>query len=234
MSIPKLEDIKAYWEAFRKLPIISKWIIIFVVLVSLCVWFYFRETKINNLETTIETLNNRIRDKDTEIQRLETELVPFKVYALEHYPGPEKEALSQLVKKIRDMEDTVDAIKNYSDVSQLDFAGFPYNVSPPLTYSSKLTEMLKGCYVKKEDGYYPNCGVEVEEKYKKVIESFPKFPFSYYGLALCLEEKGDKSWKVYAEKAVEIFKKTTSISGHNVNHDQCLKILQDLLNKDEK
>jgi uncharacterized protein YoxC len=235
MDIPKLEDMKAYWAEFRKLS--KSWktiIIIFIVIaIVLFVVFKFKESKIKYLESTIDNLKNNLRDKQAEIQRLETQLIPFKTYALEHYPGTEKEALSQLENKIKGIGNSVEEIKDYSEISKMDFSGSPYNLAPPLQYSSTLIRMFEGCYEKKENAYYPRCGDEVEETYKKVIEKFPKFPFSYYGLALCLKDKGDKSWKTYAEKAINIFKKTTSIDGHNEQHDEALRRLQNLLNTGE-
>jgi len=189
--------------------------------------------KVPKLHEQISRLEKENVEKTAEIQRIETQLVPFKTYALEHYPGTEKEALSQLENKIKGIGYSVDAIKEYTEISKMDFSGSPYNLAPPLQYSSALTKMLEGCYDKKENAYYPLCGDDVEETYKKVIENFPKFPFSYYGLASCLKNKGDASWKSYAEKAVDIFKKTTSIDGHNDQHDQALKILQNWLNMAE-
>jgi hypothetical protein len=132
----------------------------------------------------------------------------------------------------KQLEDKIDSVQNYSDVAKLEFDGLSLHVTPPLVYSTDLSKMLEGCFIKKGDECYPACSSDIEEKYKKVIEKFPKFPFSYYGLALCLRLKGDESWKYYAEKAIEIFRKTTSISGHDNQHDQALKYLRDLLNTD--
>jgi len=202
----------------------------FVFLIGIAIPYLF---KVPKLQDKISKLEKENVDKAAEIQRLETQLVPFKTYALEHYPGNEKEALSQLENKIKGIGNSVDAIKDYAEISKMDFSGSPYNLASPLQYSSTLTRMLKVCYEKKENAYYPRCGDDAEEAYKKVIESFPKFPFSYYQLALCLRDKGDESWKTYAEKAVDIFEKTTSIDGHNEQHDEVLKRLRIILDINE-
>ena len=47
---------------------------------------------------------------------------------------------------------------------------------------------------------------------------------SVFVLALteCLRKAGDDNWRSYARRAIQIFEKTTTIAGHNGNHDQAL------------
>lgn len=49
--------------------------------------------------------------KDFEIQRLETQLVPFKTIALEKYTGSEQEALNKLAKELEDLKNYVNPFK---------------------------------------------------------------------------------------------------------------------------
>jgi hypothetical protein len=67
------------------------------------------------------------------------------------------------------------------------------------------------------------------QKCKSVIDKFPQYPFSYYFIACCLKEKGNQSWVWYANKAKDIFEKTTKLPNHHSDHDLIfaeLKILR--------
>lgn len=56
--------------------------------------------KSNNVE-----LNQKLTDKTADVQRLETQLAPFKTIALERYTGPENEALAKLASQIQLLQD---------------------------------------------------------------------------------------------------------------------------------
>ena len=64
-----------------------------------------------------------------------------------------------------------------------------------------------------------------------VIAEFPRFPFTYWALSGLLSNKGDLSWKKYAEEGIQILEKTTKVAGHHANHDQKLAELQLTLEK---
>ncbi len=55
-------------------------------------------------ETDIADLKEGLRNKDSEIQRLETQLTPFKTIALEKYTGSEQERLQKLAERIQELE----------------------------------------------------------------------------------------------------------------------------------
>lgn len=52
----------------------------------------------------IADLKEGLRNKDSEIQRLETQLTPFKTIALEKYTGSEQERLHKLAERIQELE----------------------------------------------------------------------------------------------------------------------------------
>jgi hypothetical protein len=79
------------------------------------------------------------------------------------------------------------------------------------------------------DHFRPDCTAEALQKNRNAISLFPDFPFTYYALAFCQQISGESEWRSYAEKAIAIFEQTTSIGGHNQNHDQCLTYLRQLL-----
>jgi hypothetical protein len=56
---------------------------------------------IRDRETTIADLNQRISQKDSELQRLQADFIPFKTVALEKYTGSEEERLRKLADEIQ-------------------------------------------------------------------------------------------------------------------------------------
>lgn len=60
--------------------------------------------EIPNLKNKIYQLENENSSKTAEIQRLETQLTPFKTIALEKYTGSERERLQKLAERILELE----------------------------------------------------------------------------------------------------------------------------------
>ena len=63
-----------------------------------------------NYKTTITTLESQILEKNNIIQRLETQLTPFKTIALEKYTGSEQERLQKLAERIQELENPLKKI----------------------------------------------------------------------------------------------------------------------------
>jgi len=61
--------------------------------------------KIPALKSKIDRLEKENSDKTNEIQRLETQLTPFKTIALEKYTGSEQEALEKLAEDVKTLEE---------------------------------------------------------------------------------------------------------------------------------
>lgn len=77
---------------------------------------------VNSLKSQVKKQAAIIRDKTAEIQRLETQLTPFKTFALEKYTGSEQERMQKLAERIQELEElasprklTQDQKKNLSD-----------------------------------------------------------------------------------------------------------------------
>ena len=142
-----------------------------------------------------------------------------------------QEGLEQKNIRIKELE----SVQRYSSVAKLGMTGWasitPFSEAYPKV-DTPIALMLNGTYThEKEDEWIFNCDSESEVKYRKIIEGYPDFPFTYYYLAYCLHSRNDAIWKTYAEKAVEIFKQTTAISGHHQTHDQIMKETLKLLNE---
>lgn len=126
---------------------------------------------------------------------------------------------------------TILGLRDYSYVAKLNCLGVTGRAGRGLTESTAISRLLKDVWVDKNGKYYPLCTSTSRNKFETTIQEFPKFPFSYYAIAVCLRANGDKIWRTYAEKAVEIFKRTTTISGHNSQHDQAFLELEKYLNE---
>ena len=46
---------------------------------------------------------------------------------------------------------------------------------------------------------------------------------------MILLKKGQTNWREFADKALDIFAITTTIEGHNKNHDTALKFLKSII-----
>jgi len=127
------------------------------------------------------------------------------------------------------LEQQIILVRDYNDVAQLTLNGSPW-IGGDIILRTPLTDIMSGTATRNVDGTWAKvCSAAALDKYRQAIAYNPKFPFSYYWLALCLKESGDSNWTGAARKAREIFKLTTQISGHHPEHDQALRHLNELL-----
>ena len=78
-------------------------VVIVIWLVAPTLWSVFVTVKgwsIHEIETTIDTQNKEIEKKNADIQRLETQLTPFRTIALGRFTGSEPEALKKLAEQL--------------------------------------------------------------------------------------------------------------------------------------
>ena len=127
------------------------------------------------------------------------------------------------------LKETLIALRDYSSVARLNPLGLTGTVKPPLKENSSLSEALEGTWIEHDEKISLSCEDSSLEKFRRVILSFPRFPFTYHGLSLCLRSRGDSSWRSYAEKAVKILEITTSLESHHPIHDKTLTELREIL-----
>jgi len=122
-------------------------------------------------------------------------------------------------------ERTMEAVRDYSAVARLDALGNPpgVGIGSDIKVNTKLVGLLANTYQVKGTQIFMNRTADAEEQYRIVVERYPRFPFGHYYLALCLRDRSDESWRQHAERAIEILSMTTTIDGHNTNHDEVLK-----------
>ena len=135
-----------------------------------------------------------------------------------------------IYKKIEQLQDAINNVKEYSYYATLDMYGFGemkpgYGIIVKSDLSTRMHEILieqnKVIFVKNDKAMLP--------KIDEVIKLYPNFPFGYWAKFNLLKDLGDPDWKTYAEKAMNIFEITTTIKGHDPSHDQALKVLKEVL-----
>lgn len=84
-----------------------------IIVAVMNIWHARSELKqINeNYEKEIKIKNTLIIEKNSEIQRLEMQLIPFKTIAIEKFTGSEQEALLKLANKLQELEKYIDPLK---------------------------------------------------------------------------------------------------------------------------
>jgi hypothetical protein len=116
--------------------------------------------------------------------------------------------------------------EEYSDSAKLNVSGGEHNVMPPMIEKGDIADAMRPGVSMGEGHYDIKCDPAAIAAFKKTATAFPKFPFSFYALTDCLRQAGDDHWRSYARTAIGIFEKTTTVAGHNGNHDQALANLR--------
>jgi hypothetical protein len=125
----------------------------------------------------------------------------------------------------------VSDLQKYSAMANLTFNGSPV-VGGDVNVTTPISKAVEGTWQEvSPDRFRPVCDEAALDKDRAGTRDFPEFPFTYYALAYCLEKKGDLAWKSYAQTAVDIFEKTTAITGHQGSHDQMLGYLRQILGR---
>jgi hypothetical protein len=131
--------------------------------------------------------------------------------------------------QIQRLQSVTEAVRGFSDIATLNPAGLPFRERSGIRYDSPLSTALRDLYVTTDSTINFKLGLEFEPRYKRIVEQFPRFPFAYVALAESMRYRGDSSWREYAQKAVSILEKTTTIDGHDRSHDDALATMRDYL-----
>jgi len=137
-----------------------------------------------------------------------------------------------LLRKVTAYQDKLDeysedtkTIKEFYHVAQLDPYGKTVVTDGSIRLTTGISRIMEPTIENKDGTTYFKCDEESVGRYKETIEKFPRFPFSYYGMAICLLQKRNDKWRDYANQAVNIFKRTVEIEGHKDVHGQALAFL---------
>ena len=113
----------------------------------------------------------------------------------------------------------------YLDVSKLNAVGLSGLAGTGLVENSGLNTIL-GPYVHLDPGnFHWDCTRDSVAAYDAAIQFESKFPFSYYYRGTCKKANKVEGWERDLDTARKILLITTQIPGHNVHHDEVLKLI---------
>ena len=146
----------------------------------------------------------------------------------------------ETIEKLRTQLDTADQklvendivrkkIIEYGDVAKLNAFGETGLAGRGLTENRPIKSKVELIWIREENSEtrHPKCDKEGLEKAKLIVEEHPRFPFSYYVLAVCHRSKGGREWIAYSQRALDILEFTTQVPGHHHHHDTVKKQLDD-------
>lgn len=134
---------------------------------------------------------------------------------------------------IKRLEKDVNNIKDYSNLSRIGVNGTEFGPGGDIEVSTPLSILMKNIFETK--GAVTRL-IQTDSALiyaDKVIAHYPKFPFGYYAKAFILltrDKKNSEGLKC-AKKALEILEITTTIDGHNANHDEGLQNIKVLISR---
>jgi hypothetical protein len=120
---------------------------------------------------------------------------------------------------------TLQQKQEYWDVSKLNALGLTGIAGPGLVEHTAINNLI-GRHVKLEPKFWVDCLPEATTAFEAVIAMNENFPFTYYYKALCSHANQREGWQRNLERARRILRITTTIPGHNQNHDEVLKIIE--------
>jgi|GEM_PF-6093696 hypothetical protein len=131
--------------------------------------------------------------------------------------------------KIIDLQNQVTNIKDYSYYALMNAYGQDITPGYGISYSSDLSDKMKKILYEFKGATYVKNDMSILPLIDEVINEYPRFPFGYCAKFNLLSSHNDKTWKIYAVKALEIFKITTTLEGHSPAHDEAKKALLEIL-----
>jgi hypothetical protein len=135
--------------------------------------------------------------------------------------GQVKEQLAQAKK----LADELQQKQDYWEVAKLTVLGTTGIAGQGLSERSAISDLLSP-HVKLQPRLWIDCTGEAMTAYGAVIKMNDRFPFSYYYRGMCNRLNHVKGWQQDFEKAKSILLITTTIPGHNQNHDEVLKLIE--------
>lgn len=192
----------------------------------------------------LEKINKRLDEKDLEIKSLKTGMTIIEEDAKKK--SETINSLSDVVSRMqtenaeKDLElkklnGEVRGIKDYASIAELDELGLKMRYDETITgWQTELYKLMIQV-ISEETGNMKFLATDSAISILNiVIKKYPKFPFSYWVKSMLLLKKRDSGWVQSANKAFEILTITTSIEGHKAMHDQAFKMLEKLLQVNDK
>lgn len=204
-------------------------------------------TALSKLADDIQSLQKQNFELRKDIKNISDKLEPILAYSRAKFPEKnDEEALKLILDEIRKLsnltlslkartlklDDEIQSVKQYSDVASWGFWG-DIETGGGVNFSSPVSRWTEK-YVSEQGGNVSwQCNSDALMHYKGIIDKYPKYPFPYVLLSLCLKKADDPSWRKYANEGYEILTKTTSIAKHAPSHDQALEMLKKAMQNDK-
>ena len=129
-------------------------------------------------------------------------------------------------KKIEQLHNEVHHVKQYSYYATFDIYGHDIKSGYNTKVSSDLSDRMSKIITELNGKVFVKNSKSALTDIDNVINIYPNYPFGYWAKFTLLKTLGKVSCKEYAQKAIDIFKITTSIQGHDASHDEALKVLK--------
>jgi len=169
---------------------------------------------IKELEGKIDEKENIVRQKDTEIQRLETLLTPFRTIALEKFTGPEGEALKKLAERIATIDlaltqakTEIDSVKTASSfprlrkIANIRPDGKEINIVAGSRFGSKVSTSAQSMIRSRLIEALKLIKAHDHEKatiiLKSITSELPEWPYAYFYLGSISDDRS------YFKKCIE-------------------------------
>jgi hypothetical protein len=133
--------------------------------------------------------------------------------------------------EVEKLRETIRLMQEYSVVAKLGMDGTLEDTEPPLSRVSDISKSLNGAIVRDGTEHRISCDDKSLQALRDTAARFPMFPFSFFGLAYCLQRSGNSLWAVYALKAVDVLNRTTMVPDRHPAHSAVLSQLNDALSQ---
>jgi hypothetical protein len=164
--------------------------------------------------------NKQLREEHTKNIR--------KIESLEKEDSENKRQLADLRMKTSEQQAKQDIIQEFTEVASWNYRG-ETDTGGGVSFSGPLSGLLGRRVTEKNGGIVWQCNSDALKDYQTIIKQYPRYPFPYLYIGMCLKNAQDPSWKSYATKGLELFMKTTTSPKHSLSHDTGLKLLKEAL-----
>jgi hypothetical protein len=142
-----------------------------------------------------------------------------------------RQASERAAAEIGRVRSELETIRDYGEVAKLNFVGTTGIAGFGLTETTSISRALIPAVEIEGNKSRYRCDENSLKIFNEVVTRFPRFPFSHYALAFCLQQHGDERWREHAEAAMKILKLTTTVDGHHPNHDLALREIESALTR---
>jgi tetratricopeptide (TPR) repeat protein len=199
---------------------------------------YFIVKNNNNNLVTVPEFLKELNKRDSIINHLQSDanLKDKTISNLSNSITTIQQENIQKQKEITELYRNVSDIKEYTNIAKFNILGLEHDPGGDLIETSPISKLMYNVVEYKDNLYHIKFTDSALGYASQVIVNFPNFPFGYYtkGIIKLSRNPLDADGLSCLNKALEIFKITTTISGHNPQHDQALSYLKTIITSPPK